>query len=164
MRQNLLSAYPKQVRLYFVDHPIESLHPWAKAAALAGRCVFRQNANSFWDYHDWMFAHQGEITLENLTAKVMEFARGKEKEIDPLALAKCIESKATEAEVAKELELGDALRVDSLPTTFINGRRRVGAQDWPTLRTIIDFEIEYQKTAHNAGEDCGCEIKLGVGN
>ena len=35
-----------------------------------------------------------------------------------------------------------------------------GSQDWPTLRTIIDYEIEYQKTAHNAGEDCGCELKL----
>jgi hypothetical protein len=25
---------------------------------------------------------------------------------------------------------------------------------------IIDQEIEYQKTAKNAGEDCGCELKL----
>src|SRR5579872_2087798 len=44
LRKNLLSTYPKQVRMYFVDHPIEQVHPWAKAAALAGRCVFRQNA------------------------------------------------------------------------------------------------------------------------
>jgi len=25
---------------------------------------------------------------------------------------------------------------------------------------VIDYEIEYQKTAKNAGEDCGCEVKL----
>ena len=31
---------------------------------------------------------------------------------------------------------------------------------WPNLRAIIDFEIEYQKTAKNAGEDCGCEVTL----
>jgi hypothetical protein len=31
---------------------------------------------------------------------------------------------------------------------------------WPDLRMIIDYEIEYQKTAKNAGEDCGCELKL----
>lgn len=37
IRQNLLSAYPKQVRVYFVDHPIEQVHPWSKAAAIAGR-------------------------------------------------------------------------------------------------------------------------------
>ena len=130
------------------------------AAAIAGRCVFKQNSNAFWDYHDWIFEHQAEITVENLTDKVLEFAKG--KEIDPLQLSRCIETKATEPEVAKRLHWRNALRVDSTPTLFINGRRRVGSQDWPTLRTIIDYEIEYQKTAHNAGEDCGCSIQLGV--
>jgi len=160
LRQNLASAYPEQVRLYFVDHPLEQLHPWAKAAAMAGRCIFKQNNNAFWEYHDWIFEHQGEITAANLTSKIMEFAKG--KEIDTLQLSRCIESKATQEELAKEMALGDALHVESTPTLFVNGRRRVGSQDWPTLRTIIDYEIEYQKTAHNAGEDCGCEVKLGV--
>jgi protein-disulfide isomerase len=160
LRQNLASAYPEQVRLYYVDRPIEQVHPWARAAAIAGRCVYKQNSKAFWDYHDWIFEHQGEITLANLTAKVLEFAKG--KEIDTLQLSRCIETKATEPEVAKEIALAESLHVDSTPTLFINGRRRVGSQDWPTLRAIIDFEIEYQKTAHNAGEDCGCEVKLGV--
>jgi protein-disulfide isomerase len=160
LKQNLLSAYPSQVKLYFVDRPLQQLHPWAKAAALAGRCVFKQNAKAFWDYHDWIFEHQAEITPETLTAKVLEWAKG--KEIDTLQLSRCMETKATEAEVAKEIELGNKLNVESTPTLFINGRRRVGSQDWPTLRAIIDYEIEYQKTAHNAGEDCGCELKLGV--
>ena len=62
----------------------------------------------------------------------------------------------------KEIALGKSLNIDSTPTLFINGRRRVGSQDWPTLRAIIDYEIEYQKTARNAGEDCGCELKLPV--
>ena len=50
LRQNLLTAYPTQVRLYFKDFPLESIHPWAKPAAIAGRCVFRQNPSSFWSY------------------------------------------------------------------------------------------------------------------
>ena len=45
LRQNLLSAYPTQVRLYFKDFPLEAIHPWAKTAAIAGRCVFRQSAS-----------------------------------------------------------------------------------------------------------------------
>jgi protein-disulfide isomerase len=160
IRQNLMTAYPKQVRLYYVDNPLVQLHPWAEAAAMAGRCIFKQNAKAFWDYHDWIFEHQGEITPENLTDKVLEFAKG--KEIDTLQLGRCIESKATKAEVEKEMALAKSLNVDSTPTLFINGRRRVGSQDWPTMRAIIDSEIDYQKTAHNAGEDCGCEVKLGI--
>ena len=30
------------------------------------------------------------------------------------------------------------------------------------LKNIIDAEIEYQKTAKNAGDDCGCEVKLDI--
>ena len=28
------------------------------------------------------------------------------------------------------------------------------------LKQIVDNEIEYQKVANNAGDDCGCEVTL----
>jgi len=160
LRANLLNAYPKQVRLYFKDYPLDQIHPWAMPAALAGRCIFRHNPGAFWEYHDWIFERQGEISAENLHAKVLEFAKG--KEIDGLQLGRCLETRATQAEVDKSVAEGRALNVTSTPTLFVNGRRLVGKTDWPTLRAIIDFEIEYQKTAKNAGEDCGCELKLPI--
>ena len=43
-----------------------------------------------------------------------------------------------------------------------NGRRIPNSVEWPTLKAVIDNEIEYQKVAKNAGEDCGCEQKLDV--
>lgn len=158
LRDNLISAYPKQVRLYFKEFPLEQLHPWARAAAIAGRCVFRQSPTAFWAFHDWVYDHQAEITQENFKNKVLEFAKG--KEIDALQLGRCMDTKATEAEVNKNIAEGKALNLNSTPTLFINGRRLSGRVDWPTLRSIIDYEIEYQKTAKNAGEDCGCELKL----
>jgi len=157
LRQNLLSAYPKQVRVYFKDFPLEQIHPWAKLASIAGRCIFRQNAGAFWQYHDWMFEHQAEITPENLKSKVLEFASG--KEIDALQLSRCLDVRATEADVDKNVADAKALQIISIPTVFVNGRRLTGQIGWPDLRRIIDYEIEYQKTARNAGEDCGCEIK-----
>ncbi len=159
LRQNLLTAYPTQVRLYFKDFPIESIHPWAKAAAIAGRCVFRQNPGAFWSYHDWIFAHQADITAANGKNKAMEWAKG-EKDVDVLQLGQCMDTKATEAEVNKNIAEGQALAINSTPTMFVNGRRIAQTIDWTSLRAIIDYEIEYQKTAKNAGEDCGCELKL----
>ena len=158
IRDNVLSAYPKQVRVYFKDFPLEQIHPWAKSAAIAGQCVFRQNAAAFWTYHDWIFEKQAEITPENLKDKVIEFAKG--KEIDSLQLARCIDARATAADVDKDMAQARDLRVQSTPTIFINGRRVTGRTDWNTLRSIIDYEIEYQKTAKNAGEDCGCDVTL----
>jgi protein-disulfide isomerase len=159
LRQNLLAAYPKQVRLYFKDFPLDSIHPWARPAAIAGRCVFRQNPSSFWSYFDWIYAHQADITAPNLKDKVMEWAKG-DKDIDVLQLGRCIDTKATEAEVDKNVAEGHALDINATPTLFVNGRRIPQSIDWTNLRGIVDFEIEYQKTAKNAGEDCGCELKL----
>jgi protein-disulfide isomerase len=158
LRENLLKAYPKEVRLYYLDYPLESLHPWAKAGAMMGRCIFHQNATAFWDYHDWIFQHQEEITPENLKEKVLEFATG--KGIDATQLSKCIDTRATEEEVEKTKAEGKALDVSSTPTMFVNGRRMVGTVQWPDLKRVIDYEIEYQKTAKNAGEDCGCSVQL----
>ena len=158
LHQNLLAVYPKQVRMYYAEFPLEPIHPWAKPAAIAGRCVFRQNAAAFWDYHDWIFEHQQEITPENLKDKVLEFA--KSKQIDTLQLSRCIDTRATEADIDKSIAMAGALGVNQTPTLFVNGRQLAGALDWANLKTIIDYEIEYQKTAKNAGEDCGCEMKL----
>ena len=161
LRKNLLSAYPKEVHFYFKQFPLESLHPWAKAAAMASRCVYKQNADAFWEYHDWIFDKQSDITADNLKDKISEWAKTA-KNVDAGQLSACIESKATQAEVETDQADGRAVKVDSTPTLFINGRRIASSVDWPTLRSIIDYEIEYQKTAKNAGEDCGCAIKLDI--
>jgi protein-disulfide isomerase len=160
LRQNLLSAYPKEVRLYLKEFPLVQMHPWAKAAAIAGRCIYRQNPASFWGFQDWVYDRQADLTPENFKTNVLAFAKEKEKEIDTMQLTSCIDSRATESEVDRTLDEGHALRVTGTPTLFINGRRLEGPVPWPNLREIIDYEIEYQKTAKNAGEDCGCEVKV----
>ena len=157
LRTNLPKEYPSNVRVYFKDFPLEAIHPWAKPAAIAGRCVFRQNAPAFWDYHDWIYDKQAEITPENLKPKVLEWAKG--KGLDTLGLERCIDTKATEAEIAKTSAEAKDLNVDRTPYLFVNGRRVPGAT-WEALKQIIDFELEYQKTAQNAGEQACCSLAL----
>ncbi len=161
IRANLLKEYPTQVRLYFKDFPLESIHEWAKPAAIAGRCVFRQSPATFWDYMDWVFAHQESISPSNLKDQVMEFAKT-QKDIDALQLGKCMDTSATAKEVEANAADARSLGVNSTPTMFINGRRIPGGLEWKDLKRVIDNEIEYQKTAKDAGEDCGCDTKLSI--
>jgi protein-disulfide isomerase len=161
LRQSLIAAYPTQVRLYFKDFPLEQLHPWAKAAAIGGRCVFRQDPGAFWEYHDWVFGHQETITPENLKSIVSIWAKDR-KDVDTLQLNRCMDTKDTEKEVDAEMAEGKALQIEGTPTMFVNGRRIPNSIQWPDLKATIDNEIEYQKIAKNAGEDCGCEVKLDV--
>jgi protein-disulfide isomerase len=159
LRTNLLSTYPKEVHLYHLDMPLENVHPWARAAAVAGHCVYKQNTGTFWDYYDWIYDHQADMSKENLKAKVMEWAKGKEN-IDSLQLSRCIDNKETDGDIAQSLEEAKNLQINQTPMFFVNGRRMAGAIDWPTMKHVIDDEIEYQKTAKNAGEDCGCSVAL----
>jgi protein-disulfide isomerase len=160
IRQNLLSAYPKEVRLYFKDFPLEQIHPWAKTAAIAGRCIFRQNPSAFWAFYDWIFDHQREITPENVKAKLVEYVSGKGAPVEPLQFAQCLNTSATVAEVDKNAAEARLLQINSIPTLFVNGRRLVGNHGWSAIRQAIDWEIDYQKTAQNAGEQACCELKI----
>ena len=62
IREHLVQEYPTQVRYYFMDFPIDSIHPWAHPAAIAGRCVVRQEPAAYWDYQSWLFDHQDSVS------------------------------------------------------------------------------------------------------
>jgi protein-disulfide isomerase len=157
LRTNFLHQYGGKARLYFKDFPL-SMHPWAKDAAVAGRCVYNQEPEVFWEYHDWIFENQKSITPENLQAKVGEFLQG--KEVDSLKFSQCFTGKETLAKVEESIAEGQALGVNSTPTIFVNGRRLNGSPEWEQLKSIIDYELDYQEVTHNAGDDCGCAIEL----
>ena len=143
LRENL-PAYADRVRVTFKDAPAEPVHPWARAAALAGRCVYSQNEDAFWRYHDWMFAHQAEITPQNIGAKVLSWAAGEPK-VDSFQLTRCIGTGAAEGEVEKSLAEARAIGVTKLPTLFVNGRKFEEAVPWDKLRAAIDQEIAQGK-------------------
>ena len=156
IRKEVPAAFADEVRIYFKDFPLEAIHPWAKEAAIAGRCVFRQKPAAFWNFHDWAFEHQADINKENLKEKVSDWA--KSAGLEPVQFNSCLETKATAAEVERSMAEGRALGINSTPTIFVNGRRLVGQAPWPQLRQIIQHEVAYAKS-HGGGETC-CEVKL----
>jgi protein-disulfide isomerase len=167
LRDNLLKAYPTEVRLYFKEYPLESIHPWAKLAAIAGRCVYRQNALAFWDFHDYVFENQNALNdamkittqpdLTQFRAKIVEWAAG--KGLDATQLGVCMDNRSTEAEVNRSIAEARALQVNQTPTLFINGRPLPGNFPWEQLKTFIDLELQRAKTTGEEVEKC-CQISL----
>jgi protein-disulfide isomerase len=156
VHKQVAEKYPDDVRVYFRDFPLTTIHKWAMPGAIRGQCVYQQNPQLFWDYHDWIFEKQKEITPENIDAKVNEFLAG--RGIDALKLGQCTGDSKTADAIEDSLKEGRAVGVTSTPTMFVNGRKLTGSVRWEQLQQIIDFEIEYQKVAKNAGDDCGCSI------
>ena len=167
LRDNLLKAYPSEVRLYFKEFPLEAIHVWAKSAAIAGRCVYRQNPQAFWDYHDYVFENQAAINdavkvstqpdLAQFRSKIIGWATG--KGLDATQLGACIDQRSTEAEVDRSMAEARALRVNQTPSLFINGRPLPGNFPWEQLKTFIDLELERAKTMGGEDEKC-CQISL----
>ena len=141
LRQLMPAALGDKVRVYFKDFPLESIHPWARAAAIAGRCVYHENGSAFWNFYDWMYDHQDEITGDNLKSKVLGWAGG--NHIDTGKLGRCIDTKATEPEVNRGIAEGRALGVRGTPTLFINGRK-IGGLQWQDLQMVINLELQYK--------------------
>ncbi len=140
LREKVPEAYPGQVRVFFKDFPLESIHPWARDAAISGRCIYRQDQQAFWKFYDWMYQSQEEITPENLKAQILGWA-GKNN-LDTLQLGRCIDTKATEAEVDRSIAEGRELGLRGTPTLFINGRR-IGGLQWPDLQLVLNNELQY---------------------
>jgi protein-disulfide isomerase len=158
IRTNLIQTFSKEVRAYFKDLPLEQIHPWARTAAIAGRCVYREDQSKFWDYHDWAFENQDKINVENFRSLFEGFLNA--KKIAAPAVLQCLDTKATGSDIDRSIAEARELQINSTPTLFVNGRTLAGNLSWPQLKQIIEFEIEYQKTARNAGEDCGCALTL----
>ncbi len=157
LRNNVATTFKDKVRVYFKDFPLDSIHPWAHTAAIAGRCVYRQNPATFWDFFDWAYDNQTQITPENLSGKIQEFAT--QKSLDGLQLGRCIDTKATEAEVVASVAEGHALQVSATPTMFLNGRKLEGGVPWQSIEPLINLELEHQTKAAQVDEKC-CEVTI----
>lgn len=168
LRTNLPKEFPTQVKVYFKDFPLVQIHPWAKAAAITGRCIYHANAKAFWDYYDWIYDNQGDLNADNLKAKTSEFLAS--HKLDSMQLGQCIDSKATEKEVDQSIAEGRSIPglmesgqrmdgVDSTPTLYVNGLPIVGNIPWNNLKALIDKELAYQQAQAAESEKC-CEVKI----
>jgi protein-disulfide isomerase len=135
--RGMLPNYP-QVKVVFKDFPLETLHPWARTAALAARCAYQQDPKAFWKMYDLIYDSQDLISAANVYDKVMEFAG--QAGLNKDAFKACLSGPQASAEVDANVANGNKLDVRSTPTIFVNGRRIVGP-DTHTIQQYIDYEL-----------------------
>ena len=140
--QGLLVTYP-QVHLVFKDFPLEQ-HPWARTAAIAGRCAYSQDPKSFWKIYDLIYDNQEIISAENAYNKFNDYASQVGLNAD--TFKSCLASPEAAAAVEASHANGLALEVSSTPTVFINGRRIVGA-DPHLIEQNIKYELARPKSS-----------------
>ena len=141
--RGMLPNYAGKVRLIFKDFPLEQLHPWARTAAIAGRCAYQQDPKAFWKMYDFIYDNQEIISAANAWTKMMDYAG--QSGLDADAFKGCMASPEAGAAVNASRANGQQLDVSSTPTIFVNGRRLVGA-DPHLLEQYINYELAQQRS------------------
>ncbi len=145
--RGMLPNYAGKVRVVFKDFPIEQLHPWARTAAIAGRCAYQQDPKAFWNMYDFIYDNQEIISAATAWTKMMDYAS--QSGLDADSFKTCMAGPEAGAAVNASRANGQQLDVNSTPTVFVNGRRMVGA-DAHLLEQYINYELTQQKAAKPA--------------
>jgi protein-disulfide isomerase len=134
--RQFLPTHP-EVRLVYKNFPLTEIHPWAMTAAIASQCAYQQNPATFWKMHDAIFDAQEVISPSNVWEKMADLAS--QQGLDADTFKTCMASPEAEKQVEATISQGHAVNVTGTPTTFLNGRRLVGA-DESTLKELDQFE------------------------
>lgn len=115
----ILEKYGDRVRYIRFDLPLVTAHPWAFAAAAAGRAIYRQKPEAFWDYKKQIYANQDKLTAFTLD----DFARGfaQDHDVDLTRYDADVISESVRDELLKSVGAAFSNDVRATPTYMING-------------------------------------------
>ena len=137
----VLPQYP-QIRFVFKDFPLESVHPWAMTAAIAGHCALQQSQTS-----------SGSSTTRSTTVRTRSAPRTPVDKLTDLAttaganpadLKTCMADPKSKDAVRASLQDGANVDVTSTPTVFVDGRKFVGPNA-DLLQQFIEYDLHPQQ-------------------
>jgi protein-disulfide isomerase len=149
--RNATDVYPQlqrdfvdtgKARYFFLNFPLEALHPQAFRAAEAAECAGAQGR--YWEMHDLLFKNQKAFT----DASLLRYASQLGLRVEPFEA--CLEGEVA-AKIREHQAFGRSLQVTSTPVFFIgeiqtNGglslrRRLTGAQPYSSFRSILTDDL-----------------------
>jgi protein-disulfide isomerase len=132
----VLAAYPKDVRFVYKQFPLEQIHQNAMNAAKAS--VAAGNQGKFWEMHDELFKISKNLAMDEIRKKAEEIGLDMKKFDADMA------SPETEKTVRADLEAGRTVDVQGTPTMFINGKR-VMNRSVEGMKAMVDEELKKAK-------------------
>lgn len=129
--EQILSAYPKDVKVVFKNFPLQ-MHQFARPAAIAGLAAHRQG--KFWPMHDKMFESYKDLSetklIELAKAVGLDLAKFDTDRKDP----------QLQEQVQRDMQNGATAEVRGTPTLFVNGRR-LTERSFEGMRMMVEEEL-----------------------
>jgi len=154
----LLKSLPAEmqtkIRIVYKHLPLPK-HAWAFSAALASACAAAQSDEAFWNLQDEILKEQQDLTALGFRDEILKIA-ARLSVIAPAAFLSCVDSKAAESIVKRDMKLAENLSIHGTPTIFINGKREPKFPTLDELRQWIadatQLQTEVAGTPHQQNE------------
>jgi len=131
----ILKTHGDQVRYIRYDLPLAG-HPWAFAAALSGRAIYRQKPDLFWEYKHAVYENQ-----ENLNAfMIWDWARGwaEDHELDMKKFDADLADQKIRTQLLEGAGVAFSNDVRATPTYFVNGAQVDAGDEGKALAAYVD--------------------------
>ncbi|RAO08093.1 Na(+)/H(+) antiporter NhaA [Micromonospora noduli] len=122
--------------------PLSDVHPQARLAAEGAEAAAAQG--KFWQMHDLLLDHQGELDITTLIEYADDLGLDQRRFHDDLT------NQAHAARIDSDIDSADNSGVSGTPTFFINGRRHYGAYDITALTAAIRMARARARLGHDA--------------
>ena len=143
----LLKEYGDRVAFIYKDFPLVEIHPWALHAAVDANCLASQNNDAYWDFADYIHAHQSEVNTEkNRDSQFgvldrLALLQAQQHNLDGAKLQACMKTQKEDA-VRASIKEGEGLGIEATPTMFVNGEKIDGALPVNDVRAVFDRALQ----------------------
>jgi Na+/H+ antiporter NhaA len=127
--RELLTSFDDDLRYVWRHLPLNDVHPTAQLAAEASEAAGAQG--EFWEAHDSLLAHQGDLRPGHLADYANELGLDSERLLDE------VRRRVYAPRVSEDVASADESGVSGTPSFFVNGRRHYGAYDIATLTDTV---------------------------
>ncbi len=115
----ILAKYGDQVRYIRYDLPLIQMHPWALAAAIAGRAVHRQKPELFWEFKEQVYTNQEKLSAFTVDDFTRNFA--KDHDLDMTKYDADVASDSLRSALINGAGAALSNDVRATPTYMVNG-------------------------------------------
>jgi protein-disulfide isomerase len=125
MIEELRAELGDSLRYVYRHLALIDVHPHSELAAEAAEAA--ANQDRFWEMHDLLFAHQGELDIEDLIGYAGQLS------LDVDRFVTEVEEGRNARRIQEDAASADASGAHGTPTFFIAGERHIGPYDAATL-------------------------------
>ncbi|MFA6184180.1 MAG: thioredoxin domain-containing protein [Parcubacteria group bacterium] len=145
----IVKEYGDKVQFVFKNFPLDSIHPRAKAAAMAAECANEQG--KFMDYSDKLFVNQKIWGATKDNKLFIGYAS--QLKMDVTKFTQCVNDEKYKNKIESDLKEGSEFGISGTPAMFINDKFKNGAVEMSELKSIIDAELNGEQVTESAESD-----------